>query len=448
MKILEKFDWVPIAIAALATRIIPFFIYGTHPLGYDTGFYRHYVTQEFVSFPNSASAGLGISSLLPRLLLDTLRLLNIPPDSAIYGVLIGAFTCTALAFQLVIKKRCGKKAGIIAGLLFVFSSVQYAGYWFFLLKNYVALFFLFLIFNRLEKGDIFRLAIYITLVFLSHITTSIVLIFSVFIFFIIFLFEKKEWNNVMSIVVIGGLSILFLALSNIWQKIDWHTTGIFLDWSQYLHIGLPALLLMLYAIPIIGRKVLINPFFSLLAISLPITIFMLTFYERMFLFLDIAAIALTTEGIAILIHASQKMTRATKLATIAVATLLCGWYVGNFTVTVKKYAPIVTREEITEIKKIDVLTEKNSTILTVSDYMPWVYGFTHRNVISPGLLERTYNLEKWREFWFEMNEKEKESFLQAFPQPLYFFADPRKEIFLTGKCTKKKTDHLIQFACK
>lgn len=453
MRYIWRFDWLLVFITAIGTRLIPFFIYGQHPLGYDTGFYRRYAAQTLESFPDAPSAGLGNDALAPRLILDIGKLLGVPPDPLIYGVLIGAFACAAVTFHYAVKKRLGGIAGLLAGLAFIFSSVQYAGYWFFLLKNYVALCFLFLAFAELEKQKktakkSIPLAGYAALIFLSHTTTSVIFIATLAVFFILKIGEenKKRYATPFALCVVG--IALFLAISGIWQKIDWQTPGIFLDWKEYAEISLPLLLISAYTLGRIWRKAAEGPFFALLIVTGTIVVLRGPFYERVFLFLDIALIALIAESLSKMKKGLDTSGYGKKIALIAGTAMLTGWYAGNLSWTIKRYVPMVTKEEVVEMKKVDGMTEKDATILTVSDYMPWVYGFTKRKVISPGLRERIYNLEDWQRFWFKMNEEEKIEFLKIFPKPLYFFTIPGSDDnFLEAKCVKKKTDYLQRFKC-
>ncbi|MBI3572271.1 hypothetical protein HY091_01920, partial [Candidatus Kaiserbacteria bacterium] len=60
--------------ASLLLHALTFLFHGPYALGYDTGFYRRYLIQPFISFPNAPVPGLGGDALVPRVLLDTLRL--------------------------------------------------------------------------------------------------------------------------------------------------------------------------------------------------------------------------------------------------------------------------------------------------------------------------------------------------------------------------------------
>ena len=467
MAFLLKLDWIFLVLLSVLTRLLPFLIYGQNPLGYDTGFYRHYIIQSFTSIPNHATAGLTANATVPRIILDTLRALGLPTDLILYGTLIIAFTGSVLALRFIIKKFYGKEAGFISGLLFIFSGVQQTGYWFFLLKNYIALTFLFLFLyqlkrfldqpNLLEKfkpfsfsiKELFLLFFPAALVFLSHKTTSVILIVSLFFALAIFLLQKF-WHKLNPFTAITSSIIIIAALIKItlWQNLHPQPPAIFLEWPQFLSLTAPILLILLLNLKNLKYKIAENPLFPLFLTGNLFTLLEWTFYQRIFLFLDLTLIAFAAEGFSLIKNNYTQNSYNKKITTIVVLALFTGYYLGNFYLTVKKYSPIITKEEITEIKNLDNIAEKNSTILTVSDYTPWIHGFSHRQVMSPGLLEYNYNLADWQKFWFEMNQTEKINFLKVFPKPLYFFTIPySNDNFIDATCVKEKTKYLRSFEC-
>ena len=467
MAFLLKFDWIFLALLSVLTRLLPFLIYGQNPLGYDTGFYRHYLIQSFTSIPNHATAGLTANATVPRIILDTLRALGLPTDLILYGTLIIAFTGSVLALRFTIKKFYGKEAGFISGLLFIFSGVQQTGYWFFLLKNYITLTFLFLFLYQLKKfldqlsvlekiksfsfsiKELALLFLPAILVFFSHKTTSVILIISLFFSLVIFLL-KKFWHriNLKTLLIPSLIGVLVLIKITLWQNLHPYPPAIFLEWFQYLWLAAPILIIILVNLKNLKNKIPKNPFFPLFITASLFVILKWTFYQRIFLFLDITLIAFATESLSLIKNNYAQNSHNKKIATIVVLALFTGYYLGNFYLTVKKYSPIITKEEITEIKNLDNITEKNATILTVSDYTPWIYGFSHRQVMSPGLLEYNYNLADWQNFWFKMTNDEKIKFLKVFPKPLYFFTIPYSEDnFLDAPCVKEKTKYLRSFEC-
>src|SRR3989338_3108082 len=76
---------------SLFTHLRVFRMYGPHPFGYDTGFYRRYLLEPFISFPNAPVPGLGDDALVPRMLLDVLRFVHLSPDVILYGSYVAFF---------------------------------------------------------------------------------------------------------------------------------------------------------------------------------------------------------------------------------------------------------------------------------------------------------------------------------------------------------------------
>jgi len=53
--------------------------------GFDAGFYRRYLLEPFTSIPHASVPGLDHTVLLPRVLLDIVRLTHLPTDVVLYS---------------------------------------------------------------------------------------------------------------------------------------------------------------------------------------------------------------------------------------------------------------------------------------------------------------------------------------------------------------------------
>src|SRR4051812_33110018 len=94
-----------IALMSLSVHLLPFYLWGPHPFGYDTGFYRRYLIEPFVSFPNAPVPGLGNDALVPRILFDALRFLHLPPDAILYGSYIFLFSLIPILVFLWVRPQ-------------------------------------------------------------------------------------------------------------------------------------------------------------------------------------------------------------------------------------------------------------------------------------------------------------------------------------------------------
>lgn len=459
-EIFWRFDWLSLIIISFFTRIIPFFLHGSHPLGYDMGFYRHYSAQSFSSFPNTPTTGLASTDFFPRLLLDSLRIFISNPDIIIHLGLIIAFLFATLGFRFFLSQYAGREVAFLGGLLFIFSPVQYVGYWFFLLKNYVALAGLFFSFAFLkdieDKKDLYSKLFFIAsffFVLLSQTTTSIL---GVMVFCIYFSFQITRGRAITKtfFLLFSSLSLglLFFFRPTLFTKIiTFQPTAIFLEWPEYLSLAYPSIFLFFSGFFYFHKKVFFQYFLPtiFLFVVLLLSLLELPFYQRLFLFLDISILFFDAVILMFFIRNYSFFSKRLQIGTIFVAAIFMGFFLGKFLSTIAFYHPLITPNETVEMQKNNSLTEKEATILTTSDYMPFVYGFSSRNVFAPGLREYKYNLEDWEKFWFEMTKKEKIQFLSVFPRPLYFFTDPKSdENFLEAECVVKKSQYLSEFGCK
>ena len=157
----------------VALSVSPFLIYGTHPLGYDTGFYRRYLLDPVVSFPNTPVPGLDHTIIAPRIFLDLVRLLGLSPDISLYGSYILLSLLLVVAFYFFVKEYAGQKIALAAAALLVISPIQYTAYWFMLYKNLFGLIFFFLVFIFLKKKWFWPALASALIIPLSHQTTTI-----------------------------------------------------------------------------------------------------------------------------------------------------------------------------------------------------------------------------------------------------------------------------------
>jgi hypothetical protein len=147
----KNINLLAIAFFSLCVHLIPF-VYSRNPLGYDTGFYRRYLIQPFLPFPNSPVPGLGNDALVPRIIFDTLRSSGLPTDIILYGSLIVIFACIPVVFYFLISESSNRRAALMGTLMIALSPVQYYAYWFMLWKNAWAILVLVVIFLLIKRG--------------------------------------------------------------------------------------------------------------------------------------------------------------------------------------------------------------------------------------------------------------------------------------------------------
>lgn len=436
-----------IGFLSLAIHLLPFILYGSHPLGYDTGFYRRYLIEPFLSFPNAAVPGLGENALIPRAFLDTLRLLPFSADHILYGSYIALFVFFPVILYFFLRAHAGVRGAAIAALLLVLSSVQYKAYWYMLWKHAFAACLLFLALIALERRwGVFLVFLDIALAW-SHTTTAIIYLLTLGILFIVHATERKR------IFIHGAITVLAFAMVNaslVHQISVAVPVAVFLDWSEYIVFSIPIFIVIITAriwrIPNIPLSL-----WAFTAASFAFPLFRLPFFERIFIYSDVALIALA--GFAIERMVSQMNFETPTKRTYLYGTILCitfGLFLSSLWGEVHSSRPLISEEILDGIAEISAIVSGTATILTTSDEAPWFEGWTSSHIAAPGMLRDTHNLEEWTALWTSRSTEKQIEFLSEFPQPLYIasFNGFEDLIGAPAPCLSLLTPQLLSFdAC-
>lgn len=433
-------------LAGTGLFLTPFVFYGPHPLGYDTGFYRRYLTQPFLSLPNTAVPGLGKDALGPRIMLDILRLTHLPIDSMLYGSYIFLFAMQALALFFLTKHYWGAHVGWLAALLLNISPIQYTAFWYMLFKNAFALPLMLFSFLLLEKQSRWAIPIGM-LITASHHTTGIIFLGTLGIHTII----NKENRRVVLETLTAALSVFFFFHISSIQDYIKSPVAVFVTTHEYIALSLPLFGFALYGIKkmISDQKRTILVSFAIAGAAFPI--FSLPFYERIFIFTNIAVVVAAAIGLHrtyIEIKNAKKAT--TKYVLIFFVLIFAGWIVTTTYSRIQNLRPLISPQELRELESISFYTPASAVILTSTVLAPWVHGWSQQKVIAPGLLYDTRSIQEWVSFSDGLRE-DKITFLKGIPKPLYIFlSSPEKEKFLThiNECFQEKTSYLFQYICR
>ncbi|GEM_PF-5502927 len=464
----------------IASKIFLFIKYGIAPLGYDTGFYLRGVS----------AMGLATTKLNAvnayYFIFTPLLSLGMEPLIAFYSICIFSqfLTLIALCFLLkTFRSPTSFNLAIIAIFLYAMSSVQFLGYWNVFGQQLLAMPFLLISVALLMRRSV--LAIFTAgITFLLHTATAGVLFLGIAIYYIIYFFQLFSKNRYcykshFSIVIIGiVLAVPFYILKSITFKgqLDYiiHFGGLLKNvpfWQipelSGFFIGIQQFnILTLFIIPL-ALTTLLNPavwlrekvnksfFFNSLLINyvflalLAILALSPVIYQTRFnLMLDLFLIIFATPTILILIEyfIKDKTGRLILLAMIFLFTV-------NFCLIANKQQPLISKSELQEIKSLASKVESNAKIMTTSStYTPWLYGFYGREVIAPGRLGDTWELETWKEFWFGDSDKKRLELLKTRPMPLYVYigekeldGNPYQNFVNNDPHFENITEHLWKF---
>jgi len=436
-----------LALAALIIHLVPFMLYGQHPFGYDTGFYRRYLIEPVVSFPNAIVPGLGEDALVPRIILDMLRFLPLSVDVILYGSFIAFFVLLPGILYVYLKQPAGRLTGALAGIFVTLSSVQYAALSFMLWKNAWGLILLFVAFICLERRLLYAVVFLDIAIALSHKTTAVVYIMTLFALALSWRGRRKE------IIMHIALTALAFAIPNhgeVVAAVRFAPQAIFIEWQEFLSASIPFLLLAPFALwqwrSLRMPATLIA--FATVVVLYPIA--HLPFYQRIFVFADLALAVFAAYGAALLL--ARMRHRPHTLAHYLYGTLLCiaiGLLAGNLWSEARRWEPPLSAERIERIEEIARLVPLDATILTTSDEAPWFQGWTHAHIAAPGLLHDMHDLEQWMALWTSTSTDKQIAFLHDFRKPLYISTGSSFE-YLIGKpapCLRAIAPDLLYFEC-
>ena len=435
------------AALSIAVHTLPFLIYGAHPLGYDTGFYRRYLIQPFSGLPNSAVPGLGDDALIPRLIFDALRFLHLPTDAILYGSYLFCFALIPVLGFFLLRTYLGKRGAFIGACLLAFSPVLYAAFWFMLWKNAFALVLLLGAFIALERRALWWVILLEIGIALSHKTTAIIYLATLA---VLFLIQKENRKDICTHLLITGLAFLTVNISLPGEIARVTPSAVFLGWSEFVTLSvafMPAAILGLF---FWKTSPLPKTLVAFACVSILFPLLRLPFYERVFVFTDVALALLSAFGIKFLITKIQQEGWRLRASLYALALFaFAGFFLGNLENQIKTLQPLVSGSGIRQIENIGTQVPENALLLTTTDEAPWFEGFTQNHIAAPGMLQDRHNLEAWTAFWNSTSTPARIEFLNSFPQPLYIstFGDFTDLIGTSIPCLKEIAPSLLKNEC-
>jgi len=446
----------------LISRLIPF-LKNEVFLGYDTGLYRKHI-EVFLSYlPSIPPSNLHPSILLSKetwgafVLFDILYLigLNISQILFLFFFLLNLFF--GLGIYLVTKRFFNKKAALFSFFLFAISITQFKTYWFLYYKQILATFLLLTALWLLKKKS--YLAVFVG-GFIGIVHPIPFFVFGLILFFHFLFNKEKKYHFIVGVLILLiSLPFYFLFIPQVFFVILKKLNpigkaivygGRFFDFKDYIRASIfyfPfALLGFIYLI----KKRRFNYFFFWFLLSFLIIYFGIIFHNRFIPIFDIVAIILGGVGI------NEILKRIPKdyylWARIGIFFLFSAMIFFLFQ-NVINTQPLITKKELSEIQKIDKITEKDSFVVSsISHYSPWLYGYTHRKIIAPGMLWYSGKLKRkdWYLFWSTDEPEIRHKFLDKYKGPVYIFVGERdvfnlKEKFETDPSIEKVGEMLYKY---
>ena len=409
---------VSLTALAVAIHLVPFADGVRHPFGYDTGFYRRYLIEPLVSFPNTPVPGLGTDALVPRLILDSLHMLPLSPEMILYGTYIAFFALLPILTFLFMRQRAGERAAYFAALLLILSPIQYQAYWFMFWKNAWALLPFFFAFICIERRWWLLLCAADVVIALSHKTTAIIYLATLIVFALI---NKESRKNILLHALLTMTILLMVGFPAISGAIRISPEAAFIEWGEYAVFSIPFALIILSFFLLRRWTWSVPPIFvAFVLASFSFPVLHLPFYQRIFVFSDIGLAILAGLALdAVLRGISLEKIRLANVVALLLSVAGVGLLTGSLVSQLYTISPLVPPINILRIQEIGMRVPREGTILTSTQEAPWFEGFTLAHVAAPGMLHDNHTLEEWEAFWTSTSTHERAKFLESLPQPLY-----------------------------
>lgn len=430
-----------ITIFFLATRAGQYFV-SYVPTGYDAGIYLDLFKRGLGQVPDWL-AGSYHSALFYGLA----PVVRWFPDMSVVLIPLQVLSALFLFFALYWSIRSFMVGNQILFTLFLFtiSAVQFRMFWFFYVKNMLALGFLLIFLGLIIRHRYWLACVMGILIGVMHLPTFFVFTLVCAVEFII---HPNKWKMAL-IYMISLLCTLafnypvfsiavtpfikpFLELNRVVQPLgagDWG--GTFYD--LFTSLTLMALYLFLPIVYFFKNKKEFSefrktPFFSGLVATSLIILFQLFFYRRFIpawdLFVIIAA--------------------GYSFAQIKSMKYFYGLVTGLFIImfVVKTGMPLKSVADITELKKLS-LPAKSYVLSTSKEDTAWIMGYTDREVIAWnfGAYSQALSDSEWNQFYSTQDAEVFDKLLQKLPSPLYVYVSQKEStrfnILLQSKLLKK-----------
>lgn len=430
------------------------------PLGYDSGLYL-YLFKRYAEIP------LFSFNLLPLWIREMYqpgipllgRILTVffSPEKILVPLLIFFQMLLFYALYLLSKKVWDKKIAIWTVFIFVCSATQFRFYWYYYLKNVAAFSFLLFSFYFLISESYWAILFSVLVLYFHQQTAA----FLVGVLLIMVIFKKKArryFSQVLLATLFFGAfyyvptfkqtlmpffqPVVKSILPSAWGGTMGSPSGTFYNLKDAFLLSLPYSLFGLFGFWVLKKKknelIITIPFLLLL----PIVCFGFFMSRRFIPFLDLFLIFFAGYGATHFF----KDKRVAKYVYIAAMVIFITFFIH------KTGRPLIEKDELREIKMLSQ-TETNAYVLVTDNYYtPWVYGWSDRKPITPGLGEYDiyWTIPEWHQFWESDSREIEKNLLLKLPKPLYIYkgdmGSPIKADF-SGDCFERINWRTYKFIC-
>jgi len=443
---------IPLGIVIL-TRMILFIHYGEAPLGYDTGIYLKHFEDAFLEVKSSGV----IKTIYPvSFITDILYFFGWRTSYllSVFYILLNIFT--GLGIYVVSREYFDRRAAFFSFFIFSISFSQFLFFWWFYWRMMFAILFTLVSFYLIEKKSwlLVPVAGFMGAVHpLSLLPFGLAMILK-------FIFSKDR-----KFLLFSGIGIVIVTFSVSFREIIGYfpyfinghgfiqgypdylaqeLTGQFVDFNIYRSFVLIYLPFAILGAVKFFKDRRFSYLFFYFCINFSIIYLNFIFHNRYIILFDLVAIILAGPVFSDFINKLSE-NRFGKI----ISTILILGSIASALFFVLKTEPLVKAEELKEIKSLSLKTEKNAYVMATSSYYsPWIYGYSGRKTIAPGLFEYDkWDLDKWRNFWFNSNLNLRYSLLNEYEKPLYIFTGEKsgQMDFSSDKAFSKISDKIWKY---
>lgn len=385
-------------------RSLPYFLYGSFGFGYDTGIYKN-VFEHFTTFSSVFSSQIYV---FPAFLAYFVNLIGIPVDWLLYYGYIWFSILIAWPLYLLTREFFGKVVGLVAVAIFAVSYVQVFASEYYLFKEMLGgIFMLFGFFYYVKKSNWFYL--FAALTALTQLPLFLILALGVGISGLFNLKKDLEFNlkglAMLSVVVAFLVAFVPQHLETAFNVVmgaledtsgfDPHQSGSFISVGVFLQTEWLLLIFGALGFSVSLKKRKIFPLhFSVVLLS--IIVFFQLFFERRYL-ITLSLLMIPYEAYLLTLCYSITIKKL-KWAKYPLAGAFVGFLVLATGFHYLTTYPSLNDEEQWALQVLIEKTDSEYVMATNSYYAPWLYGFSGKTTLAPGIFVSPWSLEDWNKY--------------------------------------------------
>lgn len=382
---------------------MPYILHGPFGFGYDTGIYKK-IFEGITTFAGILKSEI---YLLPAFLAYVFNSLGLPLDWLLYYVHIFFSVAIAVPLYLLTKHYFGKAAGVLAIVIFTISYAQLFASEFYLYKAEMGAFFMLFAFYFYARRSLW-FYLFAFLLAITQLPQFLILTAGVSIASVFGLRKELKYHGLVSLVLI--LSVLFLLIvspQHILSAVevvsgalrgdpsfDAHFTGLFISVGEYLGKEWWMVLLCVAGLCLsYKKKNILALYVSLLFLF--VVVFGRLFFEKRFVMeMDLLMIPFVSYMPIVVFDRFFKFNFMKILAVLVVLSTV-GVFTYYYFVTTHA---AISRFEVWALDYINKNEDINYVLVTDSVYAPWMYGFSDKITLAPGIFESVWSYDQFMKY--------------------------------------------------